>query len=145
MKKYLLIPLLILIHMTLSAQVIEQLGPQERKQRTKVTEPITLHKGLLRPAFSVQFAAQDKGFDQDGKKTFYENNLSMQALVNIFSVQYGVTDRLEIDAFVPYSRLKVSASYTTEIPYTGEIITGRNTNKSTGLGDIMAGFRYQII
>ena len=145
MKKYLLIGFLFLVHVTLKAQVIEQLSPQERKQLTKVTEPITLYKGLLRAGLSANFMVQDKFFDVDRKKTFYEGNFSGYAMASIFSLQYGITDRLEITASLPYYNLKNSGSYTFEIPYTDEIETQKTIIRSTGLGDIMASLRYQLI
>jgi hypothetical protein len=145
MRKYLLILILSLIHFSTIGQVIEQLSPQERKQLTKVTEPITLYKGFLRLGLSNNFSVLDKMFDESGKKVFYNGNISGQVMATIFSVQYGITDRIELETVLPYAIGKVSSTWSYEIPSTGEMESQTSRTNLTGLGDAIAILRYQLI
>jgi hypothetical protein len=144
-RKYQIILMLFLMPGILGAQVIEQLSPEEKKQLTKVTEPITLYKGFLRAGLSASYYGFDKVFDSDGKKTSQESSISGYGLATIFSLHYGITDRLEMETLLPYLMLRNSISYTYEIPFTEEVGTEYFKSKSHGLGDVLTMLRYQVV
>jgi hypothetical protein len=130
--------------LTIQGQVQEQLTPTEKKQLTRVTEPITLYKGFFRARTSIMYFAQDNTFDSDGRKTAYKS-ISGSGVSLFTGLQYGITDRLEVEIALPYQATSVNSKYTYQIPYTGETGTAYGQVKANGFSDLYAGLRYQLL
>jgi len=145
MKKYSLVLVLFMAQLSLRAQVIEELSPREKKQLTKVTEPITLYKGFLRAGLSANFSVLDKMFDEDGNKTSSESSISGYSLTTIFSLHYGISDRLEVEANLPYASSMNSTSFSYELAGKGEVVTEHTKPKTHGLADAIVMLRYQLL
>jgi hypothetical protein len=136
----------ILVVMSLQAlgQTQEELSPEERKQLTKITEPVTLYKGFFRTRLSTFTFTSDRNFDQNGKRITYPN-ISGGGLVLFAMMQYGITDRLEIETNIPYQRANVQSSYFYEIPYQGVQGMEKWNTRYAGISDVGVTLRYQLI
>ena len=130
---------------TAEAQVQEDLTPAEKKQLTRVTEPITMFKGFFRVDITTQFFSNDKSFDDNGKKTLPYQNLSRQGQSLSMSMYYGISDRLEITAILPYYKRNTFQEGILIIPYQGINRNNRIKINSSGMADIGIGINYQLI
>jgi hypothetical protein len=145
MKNFLLLIISILFCVGFAdAQVQEQLSPEERKQLTKITEPVTLYKGFFRSRVSAFYFSADKSFDENGKRIAYPNISGSGVGINMI-FQYGITDRLEAEVLLPYQSSTVESAYFYQIPLTGEVGVERGRIETKGLGDIAASLRYQVL
>lgn len=142
--KYFLSGLLIMNSVWIFAQVQEQLSPEERKQLTKITEPVTLYKGFLRSRVSAFYYSFDKNFDPDGNRVTYPS-ISGNGLGLFIMAQYGITDRLEVEANMVYQSGSVESSYAYQDPYSGNQGTGQYTTNYTGMNDLLITARYQLL
>lgn len=128
----------------IQAQTEQQLLPAELKQQTIITQPITLYKGFLRAGLAANYLFLDKFFDEDGKRRSISNafarNWTVQAIF-----QYGVTDRLQVSADVPYVNRTVFLSFLADVPIQGTTQVFRFVQSGSGLGDITIGAKYQLI
>lgn len=128
-----------------TGQVQEELTPAERKQLTRVTEPITLFKGFFRMDLTTQFFSNDRSFDDSGKRTLPYQNLSRQGQSLSMTMYYGISDRLEVTAIVPYFRRNTYQEGQLIIPWQGINRPNRVEVRSNGFTDMGLGFNYQLI
>lgn len=143
MKNILTCALLIFSVVSL-AQVQEQLSPEERKQLTKVTEPVTLYKGFLRTRVSAYYFAVDKSFNENGKR-YALPNISGSGLNYNVGIQYGISDRLEAEVLLPFQNSSVEAAIYYQIPSSGAVGVQYSEIERRGLSDMAVTVRYQVL
>ena len=143
--KFLIILTVCSVSITVEAQVQEDLTPLEKKQLTRVTEPITMFKGFFRVDLTTQFFSNDKSFDNNGRKILPYQNLSRQGQSLSLAMYYGVSDRFELTAILPYYRRNTFQEGILMIPYQGINRYNRIKIRSNGMADIGAGMNYQLI
>jgi hypothetical protein len=132
-----------------AAQAQEQLLPSEKKQQTVVTEPASLYKGFLRGGVSGYFGTVDKYFDAHGNKTYFPGNIWGGIYSTQLGFVYGVTDRLQVSAVIPYVWNNASQLVVFEIPSPDptkpdSIAQVKYGRPSSGLGDVSVGIKYQV-
>lgn len=145
MKKIYLIYLVILIPPGLFGQTEKQLVPSDLKQQTIVTEPVTLRKGFFRTGTLLNYRVADKYFTDAGHKEYYlSSTWGSKAAYNL-NLQYGLSDRFEINLFTEYMNALQESTST-------EIAAGTNTattvvakQKGYGIGDSHLSLKYQIL
>ncbi|MCX6328091.1 MAG: hypothetical protein NTZ85_01065, partial [Bacteroidia bacterium] len=101
MKKFILIYLFLSAGFTVKAQFERIIQPSDLKQQTIVTEPVTLRKGFFRAETGIIYIAQDKYFNESGKKEYYPISEWGSHYRFDLSIKYGISDRFEIDLSVP--------------------------------------------
>lgn len=120
--------------------------PGDLKQETIITEPTTLRKGYLRTGIRSIFIFEDKQFDEQSNRNYILNlngwNKSSRYILDLY---YGISDRIEIFASIPFvnsqtyiSIFNVDRGLDSSFLYT-------NKSKAIGFGDLETGIRYQII
>ena len=127
------------------SQVVENMTPQEKKQLTRVTEPITLFKGFLRAGASSQYSPFDKNFDEDGNRRHFEQSVTGHIQILFLNFSYGITDRLELTVNAPITFGQVKATVDYEIPFSGEVGSVQQSTNYAPMGDIFSTLRYQIV
>lgn len=128
-----------------SGQMLEELTPIEKKQLTVVNEPQTLFKGFLRAGLSFNTTPLDKIFDNEGNRESFPSNVWATSGDVQFGIGYGVTDRFQLSASLPYRYLKLYQSVRHEVQDIGTLGTKRWQNEARGLADITIATSYQII
>jgi hypothetical protein len=145
MKRIVTIFIIILIPHIAHCQTEKQLVPSDLKQLTIVTEPSTLHKGFFRAGMALSYGVVDKYFTKDSKKEYFlKSAWATNAGINVI-FQYGLTDRFQIDAAIPYVndlRQSQSSLYVPSIDTTAEYSF---TLKGKGIGDCYLTLKYQIM
>jgi hypothetical protein len=127
------------------AQVQEQLSPSEKKQLTVVTEPLTLYKGFFRAGVATSYSVIDKVFLENGKRQSLSGNIWGSYWSISTYLQYGVTDRLMVEAFVPYLLETLNQSFYAQDPLTGQEFLVKWNAPSKGLSDLDLTVSYQLI
>ena len=125
------------------AQVERVVLTGELRQETIVTEPPTLRKGFLRTGLAYSHAFVDKIFDENNERTGLGGAISGQSRQYQVHAMYGMTDRLELYASVPF--VNVSLYQTTEYHMQNSIQVNRWSQHGKGLSDISLGIRYLLI
>jgi hypothetical protein len=125
----------------------EEMSPAEKKQKTLVTEPLTLYKGFFRAQVSTYYALIYKVFVDEKKQSLDGNgwgdNFSLSA-----DLQYGVSDRFMVEVAVPYVRDRIFQSFRYEVPVdpTNELALPTSwETKGAGIGDMEVALSYQVI
>jgi hypothetical protein len=145
MKKIILIYLLICAGITSKAQSEKMIQPSDLKQQTIVTEPVTLNKGFFRAEAGIIYFANDKYFNESGKKEYYPfSEWGSHYRFNL-SIKYGITDRFEIDIYAPVVKTKVEAYYVYKMPVVNSDESLSSKLNGFGLGDLSLWLRYQLI
>ncbi len=145
MKRSFLTYLLLLLSATAFCQTERQLVPSDLKQQTIVTEPVTLYKGFFRTGIILNYRVADKYFDKAGKKEYYLSSTWRSTSAYGIILQYGLTDRLQVDLKTEY-RNKLQEFQNTEITAgtnTSVVVTTRQ--KGLGLGDTHLALTYQVL
>ena len=143
-RKYLLI-ILLLLPVAGICQTEKQLVPSDLKQLTIVTEPSTLYKGYFRAGTAVSFGVVDKYFNNDSKKQYFLNSAWATNAGFNFLFQYGITDRLQVEAAIPVSlSIRQSESHI-YVPSVDTTIDYSFTLKGRGLSDCYFTVKYQLI
>lgn len=124
------------------AQVERNVLPSELKHQTIITQPLTLNKGFLRTGLSYSHFFIDKIFDENMKKTSLSGSYSSHSANLSLMLMYGITDRLEISAGLPYVNESLNQSVVYYIDNTAETV--RWSQKGNGLGDVSLGMRYLL-
>lgn len=145
MKKSILIYLLIIPVAAVYSQTDKQLVPSDLKQQTIVTEPVTLRKGFLRIGTLLNYRVADKYFTDSGGKEYYMSSTWGSKAAYNLTLQYGVSDRFQVDLVTEYMIMRQESQST-------EIIAATNTTRVTvarqkglGIGDTHVSFRYQFL
>ncbi len=145
MKKY--APLLfgfLLMYSSIYGQTEQQLLPVELKQQTLITQPVTLYKGFIRAGISANYLFLDKVFNEDGDRESISNSFGkIWTLQAVF--QYGLTDRLQLSAAIPYTNRTLFLSFLADLPITGTTEQIKFERSGKGIGDIDLGATYQLI
>ena len=145
MKRKSIIFLLLCLSAAGICQTEKQLVPSDLKQLTIVTEPSTLYKGFFRAGTVISFGVVDKYFTNDRKKEYFLNSAWATNGGFNFIFQYGITDRLQVEASIPFSlgiRQSESRIY---VPSVDTTVNYSFTLKSNGLSDCYFTVKYQII
>jgi hypothetical protein len=145
MKRIYTLYFLILLPLITFCQTEKQLVPSDLKQLTVVTEPATLYKGFFRTGINMSYVAVDKYFTNEGKRSyFYTNGWVSNSSVN-FSLQYGITNRIQVDLVLPYVSDLQHNQIVIYAPSADTTLESAYTLRGKGLGDMNAVFKYQII
>jgi hypothetical protein len=145
MKRIVNIFVIFLVTLTGFSQTEKQLVPSDLKQMTVVTEPSTLHKGFFRTGTALSYSVVDKYFTNDSKKEYFLQSAWATNSGFNFIFQYGITDRLQVEAAFPLSiniRQSESRLY---VPSADTTVEYSFTLKSKGLGDCYFTLKYQIL
>ena len=129
---------------TIFGQTEQEMLPAERKQLTIITEPFTLYKGFFRAGLSFQYSALYKTFDANGKRVPV-SNASGTTWASQILLQYGITDRFQITAALPYLNQDLSLSYRAEAPGLNFFGQQKLEGEGSGLSDIWLGLDYQLL
>ena len=127
----------------LSGQTERLVIPGELKQQTVVSEPPTLRKGFLRAGLAYSHGFIDKIFDENKKRVGFGSTLCGQSSFFQLHAMYGLTDKLELYASVPY--IKESIFQTIEYHWNNDIELIKWSQKGNGPGDASLGFRYLLL
>jgi hypothetical protein len=127
------------------AQEQEHLEPSERKFQSLVREPLTIYKGFFRGGVTVLFSTIDHMFDNDGNRIPLLGNANAKQWTYSPFLQYGITDRFQVEVMAPYvsGRLQQSVQY--KIPGVDSVFVKHWTRKTQGIGDLDVALSYQLI
>lgn len=140
-----ILPLLLATASASFAQTQEDLTPSQKKQLTRVTEPITMFKGFLRIDLTTQFFTNERSFDDNGKRQLPTQNQSSQGQSLSLALNYGVSNRFELNALLPYQSRNTYQKAQLLIPYQNIFQKSRVEIKARGLADLGIGANYQLI
>jgi hypothetical protein len=148
MKKIGLLICLINILPNIFGQVEQMIIPSDLKQQTIVTEPATLRKGFCRIGTSSSWGAIDRVFNSSGKRSYIFGSYGSGWATSWYhelDLQYGITDRLQVTAQIPYRREKIYYASEIIVPaYDSSEVEYYEAN-GNGLGDISLSASYQIL
>lgn len=144
-KIVVLISTLLTMSVGIYSQSEKQLLPSEIKQLTVVNEPITLHSGFLRADLRYYNTCSERMFDENSKIEPMIGSFSAQHNNFIYTMQYGITDRFQIEISAPYHIMEDYSTSQNIYPDDNYNTTTSNYKlKASGLGDMSAGIGYQI-
>ncbi len=136
---------MVLLHAASYSQTEKQIVPGDLKQQTIVTEPATLRKGFLRAGIVLNYRVADKFFTETGSKEYYTSSTwNSKASYNV-TLQYGLTDRLQLDLSAEYLNIRKESQSTDNVSLTGTSTVVSSEQKGLGLGDTHFSVNYQII
>jgi hypothetical protein len=145
MKRSVIIYLFMALTSAGYSQTEKLLVPSDLKQQTIVTEPVTLRKGFFRAGLLLDYRVADRFLNDSWKKEYYSSNSWGSKSAYGITIQYGITDRLQIDLISEYMN-KLQETQTTEInAVTNASVTSVSKQKGLGLGDSHLALKYQII
>jgi hypothetical protein len=145
MKKTTIVCLLLVLSASGFSQTEKLIVPSDLKQRTIVTEPVTLNKGFFRAGVIINYRVADRFFDASGDKEYYRTSSWGSKSAYGLSLQYGITDKLQIDIISEYMNT-LQETQNTEIFATTNTSTVTVTKqKGLGLGDSHLVLKYQLI
>jgi hypothetical protein len=145
MKHSLYLCLLTLIPLIVHSQTEKQLVPSDLKQLTIVTEPSTLYKGFFRTGMALSYGVVDKYFTNDSKKEYFLNSAWATNSGANFIFQYGISDRLQVEATIPYVSDLRQSQNRLYAPSSDTTIEYSFTLKGNGIGDCYLALKYQFI
>ena len=144
--KYLLITIMLFLCLGhIFAQEEDQILVNELKQSTIITQPATLHKGFFRVGGAYTYSVGDKIFTNAGNKEFVPENTWVKAVNYTILLQYGITDRIEFYAQLPYSARAMFYSSVMSIPLLKTKETTLFDIHGKGFGDLITGFYFQLL
>jgi len=144
-RALLIILLLVIVQSTSYAQTEKQIVPADLKQQTLVTEPATLRKGFLRAGVLLNYRVADRFFNETGAKEYYiSSTWNSKASYNL-TLQYGLTDRLQLDLSAEYLNIRKESQSTDNVSLTTTSTEISSEQKGLGLGDTHFSVNYQII
>lgn len=145
MKKLLLVILVSGAAFNVAAQFEKIIQPSDLKQKTIITEPVTLNKGFLRAEIGVMYIVQDKYFNGKGKKEYYPVSMWGSKYQYTLGLRYGITDRLEADVSLPLVNQRVENYFVVRMPVVNADYSVSGKLKGRGIGDANLTLKYQII
>jgi len=145
MKKTIIIYLLLTLASAGFSQTEKQLVPSDQKQQTIVTEPVTLRKGFFRTGLLLNYRVADKYFNDSGKKEYYLDSSWGSKSAYGITLQYGLSDRLQIDLISEYMNTLQEAQNTEILAATNTSVVTVSKQKGIGLSDSHIALKYQII
>jgi len=146
MKKVFLLIISSFIISNITGQVEQMIIPSDLKQQTIITEPATLRKGFFRIGIVNSWGAVDRIFDESGKRSYLMGSNGWGTSWSCeLDLQYGITDRIQVTAQLPYKRDKIYYAAELIAPgYDSSLVQYYKTT-GNGLGDISLAASYQII
>jgi hypothetical protein len=145
MKKFFLLYLLLLACFSVEGQVEKIILPSDLKQRTIVTEPVTLQKGYIRLETNIIYIAADKYFNDSGKREYYNGSSWGSKYKYSLGLKYGISDRIEIDIFVPFAKRREADYLLWKSPVTNQDISISSDLSGNAISDCSLTVKYQII
>jgi hypothetical protein len=145
MKRIFLLILIFSAGLASFAQFEKIIQPSDLRQQTIITEPITLRKGYLRTGIGFGYRVQDKYFDDKRKKVYRPTSLWGAYYSYDITLQYGISDRFEIDIYVPLVNNRMESYSVIKAPVINDDFSVSSDLKSRGFGDCILGLYYQII
>jgi hypothetical protein len=145
MKRIIIIYLLILLTSSAFSQTEKLLVPSDLKQQTIITEPVTLHKGFFRAGLLLDYRVADRYFDNSGDKQYYYNSSWGSKSAYGITLQYGITDRLQVDLISEFMNTLQETQNIEEDPATNTTVVTVDKQRGIGLGDSHLALKYQII
>ncbi len=145
MKKFFIICLFLTLTAAGFGQTEKLLVPSDLKQQTIVTEPVTLRKGFLRAGFLLNYRVADRLFNASGIKEYYPSSSSGSKSSYSITLQYGFTDRLEINLISEYVNTLQTLQDTKIDATTNKSSTTIAKQRGLGIGDSHLALKYQII
>jgi hypothetical protein len=133
---------------SLFAQTERQILPTDMKQMTVVTEPTTLPKGFLRAGESVGYNRFSyTWYDENWKKEefFKVKNDWFLNIITQTQLEYGLTDRLQVNASLVYLFKQSQIGALEHGSYTDTVYDISNIHKGHGMNSIHTGVSFQII
>lgn len=132
------------VSLNIYAQSEQEVLPTERKELTVITEPYTLYKGFFRGGIAMQYSALYKIFDENLDRVPISNASGRTWFAQLV-LQYGITDRVQINVDLPYRRQDLFLSYVGELPGANVFEQQKLEGRGAGLGDISLGAAYQLL
>jgi hypothetical protein len=145
MRKSVVFIIFLAIYFNAEAQVEKLINPSDLKQQTVVTEPVTLRKGYFRAGMTLSYFALDKYFVSATKKEYYTLSSWHADFTYQFVLRYGITDRLEVDVAIPFTKKKTELHYNTIWPAYDTDMSLSGNYTAHGLADCDLTVKYQII
>jgi hypothetical protein len=145
MNRSLITCLLLLSAPSLSGQTEKLIVPSDMKQQTVITEPVTLYKGYLRAGVVIDYRVADRFFNTEGNKEYYSTSSWGSQSAYGITLQYGISDRVEVDLFTEYMNTLKQTQATDIFTKTNTSETTSAKQKGIGLGDSHLEIRYQVI
>ncbi|MCJ7448428.1 MAG: hypothetical protein MUO72_12125 [Bacteroidales bacterium] len=145
MKRIIIIYLLLLLTSSAFSQTEKLLVPSDLKQQTIITEPVTLHKGFFRAGLLLNYRVADRYFDSSGVKQYYRNSTWGSKSAYGITLQYGITDRLQVDLISEFMNTLQETQNTEIDPGTNTTVVTVDKQRGIGLGDSHLALKYQII
>jgi hypothetical protein len=143
MKRILLYIALIIITTKIAGQTEKQLAVSEIRQQTVVNEPLTLQKGYFKVSSQFNYSVfSTERYNNNWEKEPVYGYLSNSFIIP-FSVNYGLTNSLELNIYSNYKYGKTSSSYKS-IDYTNleNSTKFEHTKVTNGLTELSLGLRY---
>jgi hypothetical protein len=137
--------LLLLSAPLLSGQTEKLIVPSDMKQQTVVTEPVTLNKGYLRAGVLLDYRMADRYYNTEGDRIYYNTSSWGSQSAYGISLQYGITDRMEVDLLTEYMNTLQQTQTIQTSAVTNISETTSTKQKGIGLGDTHLEIRYQVI
>ena len=126
------------------AQTEQEVLPAERKAMTIITEPYTLYKGFFRGGIAMSYSSLYKIFDENRDRVPI-TNASGKSWTGLLLMQYGITDRLQVNLDLPYTSQDLFLSYIGELPGANVFEQQKLEGQGSGIGDISVGIAYQLV
>lgn len=127
------------------SQTEKQLMPSDLKQQTIVTEPVTLKKGFIRAGSVLNYRVADKYFSDEGVKEYYLSNTWGTRTSFSFTLQYGLSDRLELELMGEYMDTRQESEKSEYVAATNTTRSIVTKQKGSGIGDTYLRIRYQLL
>jgi hypothetical protein len=127
------------------SQTEKLLVPSDLKQQTIVTEPVTLRKGFFRAGLLLDYRVADRFISNSGRKEYYESSSWGSKSAYGITLQYGISDRLQIDIVSEYLNKSQEIQNTVIDAVTNTSTVTVSKQKGLGLGDSHVALKYQVI
>ncbi|MBN2215247.1 MAG: hypothetical protein JW723_13500 [Bacteroidales bacterium] len=136
---------LVIINNSARCQFERQGIPVESKHQTLVTEPTTLPKGFFRVGIYSFYIIADRYFDENSRRKVLQNSNQPTGISASLNSSYGISDRLEMNITVPFSR-RITKGIYKMVDISGNVI-GEIPMKviGQGIGDIYIEIKWQVI
>jgi hypothetical protein len=120
------------------------LVPSDLKQKTIVTEPVTLSKGFFRAGLQFSYRVVDRQFDNLGEKQYFTGVSSGSSSSLNFAIQYGISDRLEMSVLAEYQNNRIKNPSETTSTESNTTTSQTNIFQGIGFGDTHIAAGYQV-
>jgi hypothetical protein len=136
---------LILLPVALAGQGEDQFLPTELKQLTVITEPVTLRKGFFRLTVHGFQNSSIRFYDDSREKILTEGNRMGYLRGTGLDLDYGITDRIQVNAIFPFRFDKIESMMIINDPLTSDQFIRTDVEKAYGISDISLGLAWQVL